>query len=1209
MQGTGGGYLYAYCNDQWKVIVNTGCSFPVTQGNNALQFPIQGLNLYTYPATPTVTVSWDVTLSASVTLLPGESQLTCPTAFCGKPINLLNGNTWITQHDYSLPGLGGGIALDRTWNSLWPKARNSLPLSGMFGDSWRSTYEEYVLVSGNFATYYTATGDNWSFIYSSASQAYIVFNPPDQHATIAFNSTTNQYLLTLKSGDTRVFSGAGNLVSLLDRNNNTTTLTYDTSNRITQVKDAANRTVTFNYGNPSFPNLVTTAQDATGTIATYTYLSSLLSNVTYPDGSQFNFTYGTNNLILSVTDAQSRVIESHTYDSNRRGLTSSRANGVDSVTVSYPAEGTTTVTDSASNTTTYGYTFAQAGRYVSAVAGPACASCYPQTTSSYGYDANGNRTSTVDGNGNTITYTTDANSNQTSMSTTLANGQIATWHWTYNNFAEVLTTTDPLGNVTTNFYDPKGNLLTTTTPSPDGGTTPASVTTFTYYANGTLKTIKDPLNDITTLTYYTTGLVNTVKDANNKVTTYTYDARGNVLSVQDPVNGATKLTTFTYDLMNRMTSTTYPGQTTPVQFHYDYRGRRDSVTDQNSNKTTYTYDDADRLVAVTDAQTPTPGATQYGYDNENNLRTITDALSHQTVFSYDPQRRLSQTQFPSLLVETYGYDNNNNLTLKTDRKNQPIHYSYDALNRLTTKTNPDQSSVNYTYDLNSRLTQVQDATGTYGFAYDNMNRLTQTTTAYTFLTARNFTVQYTYDAGSNRKTMTDPEQGAYQYTYDALNRLSNIQDFQQLNYGFTYDNLSRRKTLTRPNSITTSYSYDEISHLLSVLHKNSGGTTLDGATYTYDNAGNRLTRTDKQTGIKLTYTYDNIYQLQTAKQGSTTKESYTYDLVGNRLSSLGVSPYQYNASNWLTSIPGTTYNYDNNGSLTSKSDGTTYSWDYENRLTQVVLPGTGGTVTFKYDPMGRRIQKAFTQASTTTTTNYVYDGANAIEEVDANGAVLARYTQRLGIDEPLAELRSSTTSYYDADGLGSITSLSSSAGALANTYTYDSFGKLTASTGTITNPFQYTARELDSQTGIYEYRARYYDQSVGRFISEDPIQFKGGIDFYAYVMNSPTNRTDPTGLKDCDCTKAAPLPSSTPKCDDYGNEIYLGSSLRCFCKCAGDSAWSQQTRGCLACEHDNGTNAYIAHERCYRASGVWSAPWGTLSKCYVQCLAAHAGGK
>jgi len=118
-------------------------------------------------------------------------------------------------------------------------------------------------------------------------------------------------------------------------------------------------------------------------------------------------------------------------------------------------------------------------------------------------------------------------------------------------------------------------------------------------------------------------------------------------------------------------------------------------------------------------------------------------------------------------------------------------------------------------------------------------------------------------------------------------------------------------------------------------------------------------------------------------------------------------------------------------------------------------------------------------------------------------------------------LRSGATSYYHADGLGSITSLSSSAGAIANTYTYDSFGNLTASTGSLVNSFQYTGREFDSETGLYYYRARYLDQSVGRFISEDPIRFWAGANFYSYVHNQVPNLSDPSGL-DSGCPSWVP---------------------------------------------------------------------------------------
>jgi len=202
---------------------------------------------------------------------------------------------------------------------------------------------------------------------------------------------------------------------------------------------------------------------------------------------------------------------------------------------------------------------------------------------------------------------------------------------------------------------------------------------------------------------------------------------------------------------------------------------------------------------------------------------------------------------------------------------------------------------------------------------------------------------------------------------------------------------------------------------------------------------------------------------------------------------------------------------DANGNTATKTDstGTTnYTWDFNNRLTSVTLPGSGGTVSFKYDPSGRRIYKA----SASGTSIYAYDDDNVIEETNAAGAPVARYTQMESMDEPLAILRSSTTSYYERDGLGSVTSLSNSAGALAQTYTFDSFGNQTASSGSLTNSFQYTSREFDAETSLYYMRARYFDPTTARFISEDPTRFRDGVNFYRYVRNDPVDNTDPTGF-------------------------------------------------------------------------------------------------
>lgn len=1057
----------------------------------------------------------------------------CPgCGYGGAPINFTNGNTWITQQDYAIPGLGGGLNITRTWNSQWPLKQPPETL-GIFGHSWRSNLDERVQQVGNVVKYWKGDGSLLFYTWDSGTSSYVLTAPTNDATTLTYSSVTQQTTVTLKDGTQKIFNSNGYPTSVVDRNGNTTTITIDAANqnRIVSVTDPAGQTVTFSYTNAQFPRLCTSISDGTGTIASYQYdANGLLKQVAYADGSQLNFSYTDSNsstLISSVTDSQGKVIESHTYDAQRRGLTSQQANGVNKVTVAYSVgvyKNENMVTDSLGNNTTVLVGTVAQRRYVISTTGPGCVSCGFNTNTSYSAMAKGYINAATDGNGKTIQYTYDAQGNVLSKllpegSPLVGNTGMDVWHYAYNSFGKPLTSTDPLNHTTTYQYDTHGNLTSITTPSPDGVVVP-SVTTFLPNAQGQITQITDPLGNHTNLAYCPTGMsncpygmINSITDAQNNTTTYTYDARGNPTSLTDANNNVTQ---FQYDSGNRLTLVTYP--TTPattVQFHYDWRGRRDWVIDQNNNKTTYAYDDADRLVSVTDAQTPSPGVTLYVYDTESNITDIYDANSNHTHFDFfaGSGHQLKKTTFPSGYYESYTWDANDNLQKRTDRANQAINYYYDYQSRLVRKLYPDSSQVNYTFDATGRLTQVSDASGVYAFTYDNMNRLTVAGANYSFDSVGNYTVKYGYDAASNRKTMTDPQNLNTAYGYDTLNRLSTLAfNGQSPAFAFGYDALSRRTSLTRPNNVSTTYGYDAVSRLLSVLHKDAGGTVLDGATYTYDSAGNRLTRTDQHTSTTLTYGYDNIYQLLSAMQGATTTETYTYDKAGNRLSSLGVSPYTYNSSNELTSTPTLTYTYDNNGNTKTKSDGTTYTWDYENRLTKVVLPGSGGTVNFKYDPFGRRVQKSFTQGSTTTTTNYLYDGINVLEEVDNSGNVLAKYTQGANVDEPLAELRSGSTNYHEADGLGSITSLTGSSGTIASTYTYDSFGQLASSTGSIVNPFQYTARDFDAEMGLRYYRARYYDPQTGRFINEDPA--RSSSNFYSYVHNSPITRTDPFGLWD-----------------------------------------------------------------------------------------------
>jgi RHS repeat-associated protein len=248
--------------------------------------------------------------------------------------------------------------------------------------------------------------------------------------------------------------------------------------------------------------------------------------------------------------------------------------------------------------------------------------------------------------------------------------------------------------------------------------------------------------------------------------------------------------------------------------------------------------------------------------------------------------------------------------------------------------------------------------------------------------------------------------------------------------------------------------------------------------------------------------------------------------VGNRLSSHLSGEYVYDNLNRLLEDDTYTYTYDNNGNLTSKVDKvssvtTTYQYDGENRLIQVATPTD--IVLYQYDGFGRRISKTINGV----VTKYVYDREDILFELDENNQIKARYTHGPGIpalpagrDEPISVDRDTdgngtleTTYYYHYDGLGSVTAITDSAGTVVQTYVYDAFGKIVQQTGSIENSSAYTGREWDAEAGLYFYRARYYDPSIGRFINADPIGFSGGdVNFYVYVQNNPVNFADPYGL-------------------------------------------------------------------------------------------------
>ena len=300
----------------------------------------------------------------------------------------------------------------------------------------------------------------------------------------------------------------------------------------------------------------------------------------------------------------------------------------------------------------------------------------------------------------------------------------------------------------------------------------------------------------------------------------------------------------------------------------------------------------------------------------------------------------------------------------------------------------------------------------------------------------------------------------------------------------------------------------EFQLLLPAKHQQVSGARV--IPDTYDSIGNVVSSTDSVGEAR--FSCDALGRITDAGT-SAAPESYTYDAVGNRETSHRSSTHVYDDANRLLEDGNFTYSYDANGNRatkTTKTGGsvTNYTFDDLNRLVQVDLPD-GRTAIYRYDAFGQRIEKTVGGE----TTRYVYDGRNILMEFNGANALMARYTHGAGTDQVLIMERTGERYFYQADRLGSTGILTDAGGVVVNRYAYDASGRVIDSTEGVANPFTYTGREQDAETGLYYYRARFYDPETGRFLSEDPIGvFNADQNLFSYVGNNPLNANDPWGL-------------------------------------------------------------------------------------------------
>jgi RHS repeat-associated protein len=616
-------------------------------------------------------------------------------------------------------------------------------------------------------------------------------------------------------------------------------------------------------------------------------------------------------------------------------------------------------------------------------------------------------------------------------------------------------------------------------------------------------------------------------DARGKATSYSYDGSARLLAITDPLGHSRhynydansnliaetdelgRTTAFEYDEFRRLKKATYPPATegAPPLFEttsYDVLGNITDRTDKAGRTTRLEYDNANRVSRVFD---PAGHVTHFGYDNRSLTTEVVDALGQRYGFVYDKLGRLTDLQRGEMTM-SFSYDEVGNQIARRDFKDQLTTYRYDRLNRLMRISYPDDSRSVYRYDDLSRLVAAANAHGRITFQYDNLNRLTKSKDA------SGRVISYSYDANGNRLTMAIGSTTDATYEYDELNRLLRIVEGPTKVNNFSYDAAGRVIGRALANGVNTLYEYDALNRLIH-LRDSRGSTLLSDHRYSYDDSDNLLQDTEGST--THSYQFDLLNRLLSAASSGNIEESYNYDALGNRISSHSSATYSYNSFNQLASTSFANLTYDLNGNLVSKqttAGDTQYSWDFENRLVAVVT-SSGQTLNYKYDALGRRIER---WSSRDGITSFVYDGAEVVKDQNDDGTAV-HYLNGAGVDNKLRQKGSGESLYYLSDQLGSTRLLTDNRGRIVERLAYDSFGNVQragGSPGRLNTRYDFTGRERDAETGLIYYRARWYDPQLGRFISEDPIGLTAGLNQYSYVGNNPLTRKDPWGLYEID---------------------------------------------------------------------------------------------
>ena len=937
--------------------------------------------------------------------------------------------------------------------------------------------------------------------------------------TLGTNGQGN-FIRRSPDGTERWFTADGRQLYLKDRFGNTTTTVTETDGRVTQVIDPVGQAITIGYR---------AATDQSG------WKPGSLDHITTPDGRSAAFGVGMVNTLSVWANVGGVYYASVWYDANQR-MIELHDRGAGIWNFNYETDGT--LASILTPSTNFGDGINQ--RATTLIAAPYRA----QLTEIH----NGAGTASAP-----IAVTAGP-----SLRGVITDPRGVSSYVTTNSFGEPLAVTDAAGHVAQTIYTTAGQVSSIYAPGR------ASVTyswsgpdmTSASSAGATVNYTYEPVYHQTThvwgsvpeqwMTYDTTVasrplLTTSQRAAMDSVTHYVVAADGRVLTVTDPAGHVRTWTYETSGLMNTIAYQGGMGSSDPVTtLGRDALGRVTSTTDPAGGVTTTSYDAFNRVLA---AIGPRHDTTTFTYDSLSRVTQVVDARHQQYGFTFNAVGLLLTKTDPTGASEQFGYDLAGNDTTHVNRRGERVNVAYDSLGRMTRRTQvASGETTTFAYDPSLSWVAASNAASTDTISADWRGLVVS---AVTWRSGWSRALRYSYDGQQRRTGFNLLRNGvatdSVAYAYNSMGALSSIVNPLGNQTTLHYTAEGAPDSVRFASGLAMSMYFSATHALLGANFNISAVNTALGRSYVRDSLGRVTTWRDEQ-GFGKTYAYDPAGELTSRTDyhtgtygqcfwnprygmsctwvpGGTVIDStrtYAYDAVGNPADP-GIAVAE---ANRLTHVGGDSLEYDAEGQLSHRfrigSPWTFEQWYVQNSLGQIVQVSTtrnGSTVTvyFAYDGFGRRVRKD--NNATGVTTQYAWDGDQMIAELDANGNTAQFYTYYPGVDH-LHSVATGGTTYYAASELGdNVTGLvRASDNAVLAQYAYQPFGSLGRNDQTVPNNLRWQGLQYDAETGLYYVRARYYDPSLGRFITQDPTGLDGGINPYMFAGNDPVNYSDPSGL-------------------------------------------------------------------------------------------------